>query len=480
MQNRFRLRSLLLGFAVCHLASLALCEEGRAQTPEIQKPGSGEASSIVWNPSQPVFGRAAAEVLGINLTVWSYDRFVREGGANPEFRVGTNSFWENIKNRFEWDNNSFGTNNFAHPYHGNLYYTAARSNGYGYWESIPFVFAGSYLWEFTGERNNPAYNDWLNTSLGGVTIGESLYRLSDLVLDNTATGSGRFWRELGGLLISPVRGINRIITGEWSRVGPNSPDRFPNELGFRMESGLRNQSRERVASEDTSSAYVSFDFHYGDPIEDEDIRPFDNFTFSVQLNFNDVSTLGRMQIDGLLLGKAIHESERTRHIIGGYSYFDYIDNRGFEFGGQTAGALLLSRYGSKEATLASETTLGLGVVLLSGTSSEVANFTGRNYDYGSGVAYRAGGRLLRKGRMIVELDSKGYWLYTLNGILGTYLISISHLQLALPIHSNIGLGVEGRGYYRKALYKDLEEYQGVEDVSHWLPEFRIFFTLAAN
>jgi hypothetical protein len=37
-----------------------------------------------------------------------------------------------------WDDNNFRTKPvFAHPYHGNLYYSAFRSNGYTFWNHRP-------------------------------------------------------------------------------------------------------------------------------------------------------------------------------------------------------------------------------------------------------------------------------------------------------------------------------------------------------
>ncbi len=454
------------------LACLALVLSAAVASLSGAAPAETDADGLGTPRESPRFGRAALEVVGTNLTIWSYDRFIREGGGNPEFRVGLDSIWDNFLNQFEWDNNTFGTNNFAHPYHGGLYFTAARSNGYSYWESIPFAFAGSYLWEFSGERNNPAYNDWINTSVGGTVIGESLYRLSDLVLDDTARGGERFWRELGGLLISPMRGINRLISGEWSRVGPNPPHRRPGSLGFRLETGARNQSRQRVANEDTTGAFVRIDFIHGDPFTGESLRPFDYFTVGLQINFNDVSTLGRMQVLGLLTGRATGGSGETRHVLGAYQAFEFIDNRGFEFGGQSLGALWLSRLGDVEAGLGLRTELGLGMILLAGTSSEVESFSGREYDYGSGAAARLNAGLRYGGRTLVELGGETAWLHTLNGAPGSYLISIAHLQAVVPLKEGLGLGAEIRGYHRKAWYDDFP------DVSRWLPEGRLFATLA--
>ena len=74
---------------------------------------------------------------------------------------------------------------------------------------------------------------------GGIALGEMLFRASSMVLDNTATGSGRTWKELGGALLSPVRGFTRLVTGEWSEVGPNPADRMPSRLGGRFLAGAR-------------------------------------------------------------------------------------------------------------------------------------------------------------------------------------------------------------------------------------------------
>lgn len=44
------------------------------------------------------------------------------------------------------------------------------------------------------------------------------HRLSSLVLDDSKRGFGRFTREFLGTLICPMRGINRMITGDMWKV----------------------------------------------------------------------------------------------------------------------------------------------------------------------------------------------------------------------------------------------------------------------
>src|SRR6478736_1119539 len=91
-------------------------------------------------------------------------------------------FWltvsENWHTGFVYDRDDFNTNQFSHPYHGSLYFDAARSNGFNYWESGLFTLAGSAIWECCMENTAPSINDLINTTLGGMTRGEISYRLA--------------------------------------------------------------------------------------------------------------------------------------------------------------------------------------------------------------------------------------------------------------------------------------------------------------
>ena len=88
----------------------------------------------------------------MNVGVWAFDRYV----MNEDFaKISIGSIRRNIKHGFVWDNDQFSTNLFAHPYHGNLYFNAARSNGLTFWESAPYAFAGSLMWEIAAEVERP-------------------------------------------------------------------------------------------------------------------------------------------------------------------------------------------------------------------------------------------------------------------------------------------------------------------------------------
>ena len=124
------------------LLALGLPSVGRAQS-EAPSPAAGPDSLAF---PEKHFMRAALEVTGVNVGIWLFCRYIREGGTNTGFRIGIQSWKENLLNGFEWDDNQFPTNQFAHPYHGSMYFCSARANGFDFWESIPFNFAGSAMW----------------------------------------------------------------------------------------------------------------------------------------------------------------------------------------------------------------------------------------------------------------------------------------------------------------------------------------------
>src|SRR6185436_8145129 len=180
-RHRVRIRGGILLSLLGLTAGLFVSTRARAQDdgPPVL-PDSAAAVQIEERPARPdsegyVAARrpllAASEVVAVNALVWSYDRYIRENGTNPGFRIGFNSFEENIKNGFEFDDNNFSTNMYAHPSHGDLYFNAARSNGMSYWGSVPYTWAGSFMWEYFGEVHHAALNDWILTSMGGMTLG---------------------------------------------------------------------------------------------------------------------------------------------------------------------------------------------------------------------------------------------------------------------------------------------------------------------
>ena len=53
--------------------------------------------------------------------------------------------------------------------------------------------------------------DFAQTTMGGIAIGEITHRVSDIVLDDRQRGFNRFLREAAAFVINPMKGVARIV-----------------------------------------------------------------------------------------------------------------------------------------------------------------------------------------------------------------------------------------------------------------------------
>lgn len=413
------------------------------------------------------FWRTTLEMIGFNLIMTLYGKHIMKPDDHG-FDVSFDTIKENLKNGFEWDDNSFSANNFRHPYQGSLYFGGARANGYDFYESTMFTFAGSWLFEYAGEAHHPSINDWINTAVGGITIGESLYRLSDMILDNTTTGSGRVWRELGGVAISPMRGVNRIITGEAFEVHQNPPNRFPDYFGANFKSGFRTLGEDNLWTSKSTKAFVSFDICYNNPFEVTRGRPFDHFTFGMQVNFrNSPHGVGWMESQAMLYGGDVVKTETSHHIFGSFIHFDYIDNEAYTYGGQSLSVSYLSAFRASER-FGAETYFHLQYIILGASKSDYFSLSGREYDYGPGVGYKFGAQFRLNKYEFLSLWHEGHLIHSINGNKADHFVSLTRARLDYPIREFIGIGAE------YVLYIADRHYRDFPDVYANNPELRFY------
>src|SRR5690606_24073244 len=142
-------------------------------------------------------------------------------------RVTPATWWTNLRRGWEWDLDDFAVNQIGHPYQGNNYFATGRANGLSFWESAAVTAFGSATWEYFGETNQASLNDFINTTLGGVALGEMLHRTAWLVRDTRATGRPRLLREIAATAIDPLTGLNRFTSGDASRVVDTPQEMVP-------------------------------------------------------------------------------------------------------------------------------------------------------------------------------------------------------------------------------------------------------------
>jgi hypothetical protein len=450
-----------------------------------------------WGAS-PNAALGIGEILIVNAIPWAFNEYVRNANFS---QVNPRSWYENVQHGFTWDDNNFSTNMFAHPFHGNLYYNAGRSNGFSYWQSVPFAFGGSLIWEFMGETHPPAINDWIHTSLGGIAIGETLSRISSTVLDNQATGSERVWREIGAAALNPVRGFNRLVTGRIGKVyeNPENPwDHIPPKLSNLLMTGVRVvQDRGRTRTDEEGNvvnegaqvgAYFEVDFQFGGPFQLDRRKPFDFFTMGLQINTQDKKPIGRWQIRGSLTHWDLKREENVRHRIYLAQNYDYYNNNAFEWGGQSVGGVLISGWDLSERWEL-VTTAEARAVILGADNFDGANLQDfptqerlREYDFGPGVEAGLAVRLVRNELRLIDFSYRPAWLWTVNGAVvrseagdvedsARHFIQVLHARVRVPIHRNFHLGAEWRGFFRDTTFDDADF---AEDLHQFTRELLVF------
>ena len=371
-------------------------------------------------------------------------------------RVSPTTWRNNLSYPWQWDDNMFQNNQFAHPFQGSLYYNAARTNGYGFWESAPWPFAGSLMWELFFEAWAPAPNDFVNTSLGGVILGETLFRLSRLPLDNTARGGGRVWREVVSGLLNPISGLNRLVRGETGAVSANPSWWRPAmmfgvlDLGYRQTTELTGDGQ---LSGETSQWDATFALSYGDPVRDLGRAPFSHFAIRAEVaGPSETGFLSELTARGSLGAWRLGESGRHQAAVS--LEYDYFNNPAFVYGGQSIQLGLVSAIGAPGAEWWGQASFLFNGVILGATQSDYYSaLEGRDYDYGPGLGTVLDARVLYRNRIQASAHYLGLWLYAIDGAESSHYQAALQLELRYWMSRKLGVGVSYTGYTRRSDYR---------------------------
>ncbi|HEV2064777.1 MAG TPA: DUF3943 domain-containing protein [Thermoanaerobaculia bacterium] len=418
------------------------------------------------------FWLAVGEVAGVNVVTWAGDRLV----LNASFaRISVDSWKQNLKTGLRYDDDDFPTNQAEHPFHGSFYFNAARTNGLSFWESALFPAAGSLMWEYFGETQAPSTNDLINTSVGGVTHGEIVYRLSTMLFDNTASGSGRLWRELGGFVLNPMAGLNRLLHGETTKDFPNPDDRLPGSFSVEIDAGFQHLADGGAAPVPfPNQSLVEILVRHGDPFLGENRQPFDYFEFLVEFGQPSGDAIAtRWQERGQLHSWQLSASRRSEHRLGVFLNYDYINNQTQVFSAQSLSVNILSRFPLvRGAELRAElAAIGypLAAVQTDYPADGVAVTTiGRPYDYGQGGGARVLAHLYRGSLELLLFSYEVLWLDTSNGISLHSAIQSFHAEGRLPLSSKLAVGA---GY---TWNKRITSYSQRSTVEVEGPQWRVF------
>lgn len=409
--------------------------------------------------------KAALEAFAINVGVQCFDQFV----MNEEFaKISFHSIKHNIETGFVWDNDQFSTNLFAHPYHGGLYFNAARSHGMNFWESVPYSFCGSLMWETTCEIEPPAINDLMATTFGGVAIGEVTHRVSNLVFDDRLSGFPRFMRELLGTIICPIKGLNRILSGDAWRVRGRYykyHDYQRSPVSFSASAGYRYLADNNTLFRGEGNPYVRFNLVYGDPFDGETTKPYDYFTLDATFGLSSNQPLiTGLHLLGRLWSVPVEVSKGTEMEFGIFQHFNYYDSQPVKDGtslvpyriseAASFGPGIIYRFPQVGNLTRFEQRVFLDGILLGGSLTDYYNVIDRDYNMGSGYSVKAIS-FMEFGKVATfQIGADYYRIFTWKGYEGKDLATTDPLYLnaqgdkgnasLLVLNARFGLALSNR------------------------------------
>jgi len=422
-------------------------------SPGIRAPEEGDVPQAIQDSLNPVrpFWVPIVEVTGLNTSLTLFNRYV----ANSPFaRISFQTVADNFKHGFDFDADKFITNQWAHPFNGALFYNFARSTGHDYWASLTTAMFGSWQWEYFAENEPPAINDWIQTSISGAFLGEMTYRFSSLIIDESATGSERTWREIAAFVVAPTRGFNRLIYGQMFRTTPYGV--YEQErMGANVTFGLDNIAPGVDLKNGSKNYSIGLEVTYGQPFRRAVNKPFDFFRMNMALNFGITKPNGYFYGYGVLTGKRVGEENNV--VIGLFQHYDYLSNPVYRLGATAIGVGTLFR--SSEGAFAGSAHLS-GILMGAANSVyaeefEVASLdSSRDYNFGSGAEVRVE---LNYQVAIVRLYAgySFYWLHTMQGAPGDELIGILRPKVFFNIGDRWQAGLEYAFYHRQGRYHGL-------------------------
>jgi len=408
------------------------------------------------------FGRASLELGMMEILPWTWDRYLKHADYA---KISFKTIGQHLSpSSWAFDDDNFQTNQFGHPYHGSYFFNTFRTNGYSFWQSAPAVAVGSYIWETAAENQAPAPNDFVNTTFGGIVLGEMTYRLSNRIINNRIRGFKRQVNEVIALLIDPVNGLNRIIDGKWGKVMNNAPDYDSTKVSAEFDLGLRQfNGNGSLFKGNHYGWYGHIKLQYGSPYINFK-KPFTNISINTEFGKDDSSKVNAVSVYGSLTGWKIY-TERVKNLAILSANYDYIRNEAFFYGAQS---VKMNLYTEDTVSRAIKLTsaLGAGPVLLAAVPDAYMRGN-RNYDYGAGFAFNAGGGIAIINRVFFNVNYRGGWMHTINGNPSHYFLQAYTNELAVRVVKRLLIGAEAGKFN---LHGEFEKYA---DIDKTYPYIRI-------
>ena len=259
-----------------------------------------------------------------NLAMWTICRYpLKKEWAY----ISLKTMKYNLNRGFVYDNDGFQTNNFDHPIGGSWSFTNARTSGLNYWQSIPYAFAGSMMWEYFLEKEPPSLPDLISTTIGGAALGELSSKIYFGVMDRTKKGFKRIATEAGCFLINPNEFFSDVLNGDLFKVYKEKSKKNVLPLYLNVGTGVAFFIDRKLPVSGNMSLTLNADFQYIEHDSIYKIKPFDYLDSDVCLKvFGNQPFLNKLNLEGIIWGKKIRSGMNGLLTAGIFQHFNYYDS----------------------------------------------------------------------------------------------------------------------------------------------------------
>jgi len=448
--------------AAALLLSVATSTLAQVQEPPDTPPA---AKRELWLP--------LAEIIGFDILVNRANYYWGPESDKPDYAVTMDSIRRNLHSSWTVDSDPFKVNQLGHPYQGSMYYGFARSAGFNFWESTGYALAGSALWEIAGETTRPSRNDMVSTGIGGSFLGESLFRMANLVLEKGGGIRNRFWRETAAAVVSPSTAFNRYLQGGGPDTIFSSRDAdYYSRLQLGVMGNVQNERGNSTASVH-NEVQADFALDYGLPGKDgyQYRRPFDYFAF--QATATTANFFENVMTRGLLVGRDYKEGPNYRGIWGLYGSYDYISPQTFRISSTALSLGTTGQWRHDKVVLQGTAMAGLGYAAV-GTINSVDAAVDRDYHYGVAPQALLAGRAIFADRSSLDLTLREYFVSDVGNRGGHDNIARADIAYTWRVKDQHAVTVKYLYNRRDANYPDLGNR------SQSRGTFGIFYTLLGN
>lgn len=416
----------------------------------------GVSESLQAQRSEAVAARKnyvtpAIEIVTFDALLNLFDRLV----IGAEFKSNLTTIRRNLRSSWVIEGDPYVINQFGHPYQGSIYHGFARSAGLGYWAALGYTIGASAMWEIAGEATPPSRNDMIATGVGGTFLGEALFRMANLLLEN-ADGRPGTRRTTAAAVLSPTNSFNRGFFGRrHDSIFPSNGAAYYRRFQLGA-AGTTEDVRGPTTKLRPNEAILEASMEYGlpGPADYTYSRPFDHF--AVQARASSANGFESALIRGLLVGDRHDIGGTYRGVWGLYGSFDYIAPQVFRVSSTalslgTAGQLWIS----DQIALQTNGLVGAGFAAV-GTingASEDSN----SYHYGITPQALAAARLTVANKASIDVTAREYFVSDVpaTNTPGNDNIGRVDASLTVRLHGSSALTIKYLWSRRDAFYPEI-------------------------